>query len=70
MSRNEGCRKPPCPKCGSPDVIPIMYGLPSEEAAEEARQGKIALGGCCISDDSPRWHCRDCEPEWGTIDDE
>ncbi len=39
-------------------------------AAEEAKQGKFALGGCCISDDSPRWHCRDCEHEWGRIDDE
>jgi len=46
-------------------VIPIIYGLPTEEAAEEAKEGKFALGGCCVSDDSPQWHCRDCEHEWG-----
>lgn len=26
--------------------IPVIYGLPTGEAFEEARQGRIALGGC------------------------
>ncbi len=43
MSRKRG--KPTCPECHSSSVVPIMYGLPTEEAAEEAKRGKIALGG-------------------------
>ncbi len=56
--------KPTCPKCGSTTVLPILYGLPAAEAVEEAKRGEIALGGCCISDDSPQWHCSRCEHDW------
>ncbi len=34
-------------------------------AAVEAHQGKIALGGRCGLDDSPRGRCRDRAHEWG-----
>lgn len=57
--------KPPCPQCRSTDVVPILYGLPAPEAREEADRGEIALGGCCVSDENPRWHCNDCEHNWG-----
>jgi hypothetical protein len=50
----------PCPKCGSLDVVPILYGYPMEEAMEAAKRGEIALGGCCVSDDDPRKHCKAC----------
>lgn len=69
MSHEGTSSRPTCPKCGSKTIVPIMYGLPTEEAAEEAERGKIALGGCCISEDSPQWHCRDCEHEWGRLRD-
>lgn len=35
--------KPICSECGSSNVIPIMYGLPTEAAAEEAMQGSLKL---------------------------
>jgi len=57
-------RYPKCPKCQSENTIPIGYGLPTSEAEEEAREGKVILGGCCITPDSLRWHCPDCEHEW------
>jgi predicted RNA-binding Zn-ribbon protein involved in translation (DUF1610 family) len=53
-----------CPKCGSSNVIPIIYGLPSYEAFLESKEGKIKLGGCIVSDDNPNWHCKDCGHEW------
>jgi len=65
MSRTN--RTPTCPECRSSNVVPIMYGEPTEEGLEEARQGKHVLGGCCIRDDSPIWHCRDCEHNWGDV---
>ena len=49
-----------CPKCGSPKVAPILYGLPAPEAFEDAEAGKIALGGCVITGDDPAWRCLDC----------
>ena len=37
-----------------------------ENALEkEIEQGKVKLGGCCISDDSPQFHCNDCGTDWG-----
>ena len=69
MSHEGSSSKPPCPHCGSKTVLTILYGLPAEEAFEEAKRGEIALGGCCVSDDMPRWHCSDCEHRWGRIRD-
>jgi len=28
---------------------------------DDIHAGKVALGGCCISDDDPVWECADCE---------
>ena len=35
-----------CPKCGSGEIVPIVYGYPLESLMEEAKQGKVdeALG--------------------------
>jgi len=55
---------PNCPKCGSKKVVRIIYGLPSRETFEEAKEGKIILGGCCVSYNSPNFHCKDCKYEW------
>jgi hypothetical protein len=54
-----------CPQCQSKKVIPIIYGMPTEETFNEAESGKVILGGCCISEGSPEWHCTDCEYQFG-----
>ncbi len=61
MSKN----KQSCPKCQSKNVIPIMYGDPTLETLEKSAAGKLAIGGCCVNDQSPKWHCQDCEHEFG-----
>lgn len=53
-----------CPKCGSKNVKVIMYGLPSPGTSSK----NVVSGGCCIDDDSPKWHCGRCRHEWGTLD--
>ena len=50
----------PCPKCGSLDVVPILYGYPMPETMAKANRGLIALGGCCVSESDPRKHCNAC----------
>jgi hypothetical protein len=29
-----------------------------------AEEGKIKLGGCCITDSDPEYYCKNCENEW------
>ena len=57
-----------CPNCKSNKVVPIAYGLPGFEMREEAIKGKIHLGGCMIEDDSPDFHCNECEHEWVVVE--
>ena len=62
-SRNEPIRvtrKPgKCPHCGG-KVVPIVYGGPAPEMMADAERGKIILGGCCISPNSPDYACTVC----------
>ncbi|MFC2165395.1 hypothetical protein ACFLT2_10430 [Acidobacteriota bacterium] len=53
-----------CPKCRSSNIISILYGMPTSEAAEERDKGLLKLGGCVVSDDDPQWHCKDCGYEF------
>ncbi|MBP5312370.1 MAG: hypothetical protein J6112_06015 [Clostridia bacterium] len=50
-----------CPKCGSKDIIPILYGMPSYEVLKEVDEGKLKLGGCVISGTEPRYYCQSCK---------
>lgn len=61
-------RTPACPRCGSADTIPIAYGFPGPEMMEEAERGEIALGGCCIEEYQPEWHCRACRNDFPQLD--
>jgi hypothetical protein len=54
-----------CFKCGSKEVIPIVYGLPDEEMIALARKGDIALGGDVIIDSVPAWRCKSCGYKFG-----
>jgi len=54
-----------CPNCNSQRVVPIVYEMPSRENIRLVKEGKIVLGTCIISPDSPKWHCLDCDNEWG-----
>jgi hypothetical protein len=54
-------RKPrKCPNCGKMTVVPIIYGLPSDELFKEIEQKKFLSGGCCGLIDDPEWGCTDC----------
>ena len=53
-------RLPPpmtCPACGSPDVVPLIFGLPMEPLFRAAELGLVALGGCAVGEDPPSNHC-------------
>jgi hypothetical protein len=61
--RYEYDRKPrKCPACGLSRIANILYGMPmfTPEFERDVDEGKIAIGGCCISGDDPAWECADC----------
>jgi len=51
-----------CPACGGRDVVPILYGLPSQGAFDAAAAGRIALGGCVVEE--PEHRCRTCKHDF------
>jgi hypothetical protein len=53
-----------CPKCGSQDVIYIVYGYPLPSTTKKAERGEIFLGGCCITSNNPQWYCKKCGKEF------
>ena len=57
-----------CPKCGSRRVGHIYYGLPlfNEEMFHRMKNEQLYLGGCCISDDDPLYHCFECGKNVGS----
>ena len=59
-----------CPRCKSDNVARIQWGLPAftEELERGLESGRVILGGCCISPDSPELHCNDCGAEFGHLD--
>ena len=56
-----------CPICGSSNVGEYLFGYPaySYELEEKVNNGEIILGGCCIAEDSPKYHCNECEEDFG-----
>jgi hypothetical protein len=57
-------QKPICPKCSSGEVIPVVYGKPTDELVEQWRRGEVELGGCCNRENGPVWHCKACGNCW------
>lgn len=57
-----------CPQCGFSNTIRIVYGYPSSEMFELQNEGKVMLGGCCLSEHSPQYHCKDCGNQWNRED--
>jgi len=55
-----------CPVCKSKRIASILYGYPAftEELIKKMDEGKITLGGCCVSPVNPTWQCADCGAEF------
>ena len=60
---------PKCPKCGSKNIGRHIYGLLlfSDELLKEVDRGKIILGGCIILEGVPKYHCNDCDEDFGGV---
>jgi hypothetical protein len=63
-------RKPrKCPQCGSIKVATILRGMPifSEKLMTDISEGKVFLGGCCITENDPDWQCSECHMQFFKI---
>ncbi|MBR74737.1 MAG: hypothetical protein CL872_07370 [Dehalococcoidaceae bacterium] len=60
-----------CHNCKGKNIARFVFGLPSQEFLKEYRkeenQGKFVLGGCCVSNDDPKFVCNDCSYEWRNV---
>ncbi len=67
MKERQSPQNPKCPKCDSEKVAEILWGMPAEspELHEALKKGELVLGGCCVTDNDPNWHCNECGHEWG-----
>lgn len=56
-----------CPRCGSKNTAQILWGMPafSEDLEEKLKKKEIVLGGCCVSDNDPTYHCNTCKKDFG-----
>ncbi len=57
-----------CPKCGSRKIAPILYGMPvyDEEMEQKINHQELYLGGCCVTENNPQFHCFDCGKDVGS----
>ena len=46
----------------------IVYGYPSDELQDDASRGKVALGGCLMEPDNPKYRCKSCGQKFGGLD--
>lgn len=53
LKPRERCEKWKCPTCGTPTVVPILIGMPTEECGQAAMRGDVILQGCIVYGDEP-----------------
>jgi transposase-like protein len=49
-----------CPTCNSPEIKEIAYGFPGADFDFD----KYVVGGCCITDNDPKYLCKSCSKSW------
>jgi hypothetical protein len=50
--------KPVCPFNHKDSIVRIVYGFPSGKNMRKAKEGKIYLGGCIITNCDPKYYCK------------
>ena len=60
FGQDDASVSPACPNCKSnTSVVHIAYGKPGPELKEQAKEGKVHLGGC--SPKKEKWYCKNCK---------
>lgn len=71
MPKTVTVSEPPkiCNICNKGRVVPIIYGLPSNELERKymttpSSELEFILGGCEVTDNDPKWECLECEVKY------
>jgi len=51
--------EPKCPNCGN-KLAKIIYGMPSSDIMDQVEKGEVFIGGCCVDEENPEYHCNVC----------
>ena len=64
-------KKITCPYCGSERIAEYLYGLygDDDELEQQEADGKVILAGCVVMYDDPKYHCNDCDKDFGKRDE-
>lgn len=56
-----------CVKCGSNNTAEYLFGMPKfdEQLEKDIADGKVKLGGCMVTDFDPKYHCNECDIDFG-----
>jgi hypothetical protein len=57
-------RNPPCPECGSSEILPIIDGIPTLAQAKAIKQGKAILADREEWEGMSEWYCKACGCDW------
>jgi len=55
-----------CPRCGSDDIAPIVYGYQTPELEKKVRHGEVVYGGRVPFEGMPTLACRRCLTKFAT----
>jgi hypothetical protein len=56
-----------CPACGSPEGVPLLWGLPDARAWAAGERGELVIGGCDLpmgEGPLPNLQCLKCHRQW------
>lgn len=59
--------EPPCPRCGEPAAIPILYGMPSGPPEVIDGRPEFITGGCVVMEGAPTHECARCGRPFGHL---
>ena len=56
-----------CAKCGSHNTAEYLSGMPAmnETLEKDIAEHKTILGGCIVSELSPKFYCNECKKDFG-----
>ncbi len=63
-TRRPAKRTPPCPECGSAEVVPIIHGIPTLAQAKAIKHGKAILADREEWEGMAEWYCKTCGCDW------
>jgi hypothetical protein len=53
-----------CPECGSPEVVPMVHGIPTAAQTKAIKRGAAVLADREEWEGMSEWYCKSCGCDW------